>query len=496
MEIDQAAEHRSGPDVASESGSQSVTPPVGRPAWWSKPAMRTRLMVADATAILVGGAVAFWIQRVSRPVPRFVWVDHLTLFMLSAPCFVIGASLSRMYLARANERPSQEWANIARTVAIGVGAMVALAFVLQYKTLSRFWVSLIVASVTVALIVEREVARRIFRQMRCSGRLSRRIVIVGTDAHAVGLMHAFQRRPDLGYQVVGFVGDDDIGVRGGVERLGGFDDTLEMLRRHEAVGVVVSLGSVDADTANRMTRQLTDAGYHTALSTSLRDIDVGRIRPQEVDGQTLMYVEPVIRTGWRAHAKRVFDVVTAATVLIVTAPVLAVAAIAIKLDSPGPVFFRQRRVGHEGEPFELVKLRTMTLDADARKAGLLDLNEADGPLFKIRDDPRVTRVGSFLRRYSIDELPQLVSVLRGSMSLVGPRPALPDEVSDWDIDVHERLRVLPGITGIWQVSGRSDTSFEEYKRFDLYYVDNWSLAHDLRICAKTVGAVLGGRGAS
>ena len=210
----------------------------------------------------------------------------------------------------------------------------------------------------------------------------------------------------------------------------------------------------------------------------------------------MIYVEPVIRHGWRAVAKRVFDLVLASMIFLVSLPLFVVAVIAIKLDSPGPVFYRQTRIGRDGRPFTMTKFRTMVVDADARKASLLDQNEADGPLFKIASDPRITRVGRVLRKMSIDELPQLVSVFQGTMSMVGPRPALPEEVVHWDDSLRDRLRVLPGVTGMWQVSGRSDTSFEQYRRLDLYYVDNWSLAHDLRICARTVGIVLTGRGAA
>ena len=191
-----------------------------------------------------------------------------------------------------------------------------------------------------------------------------------------------------------------------------------------------------------------------------------------------------------------FDIAIAVVALVATVPVIVVAAIANQLTSPGPVFFRQNRVGRDGQEFEIIKLRTMVVDAEARKAELMDQNESDGALFKIRNDPRVTPIGRFLRKLSIDELPQFWNVLRGEMSVVGPRPALPDEVEQWPADVHERLRVLPGITGMWQVSGRSDTSFDEYKRLDLYYVDNWSLVHDLTIVAKTFGAVVSSRGAS
>ena len=181
---------------------------------------------------------------------------------------------------------------------------------------------------------------------------------------------------------------------------------------------------------------------------------------------------------------------------MLSAPVLLIAMLAIKLDSRGPVFFHQVRVGRHGEPFRLTKLRTMVVDAEARLEELADQNERDGPLFKMRDDPRITRVGRVLRKLSIDELPQLYCVLLGTMSMVGPRPALPDEVAQWDDEVVERLRVLPGLTGMWQVSGRGDDSFESYKRLDLYYVDNWSFRHDLSICVKTVGVVVTGRGAA
>jgi lipopolysaccharide/colanic/teichoic acid biosynthesis glycosyltransferase len=175
---------------------------------------------------------------------------------------------------------------------------------------------------------------------------------------------------------------------------------------------------------------------------------------------------------------------------------IAVAAVAIRIESAGPTFFRQRRVGEGGMPFDMIKLRTMCDGADAMRDELFDLNESDGPLFKIKSDPRVTRVGRVLRKYSIDELPQFWNVMRGEMSVVGPRPALPSEVAEWDEAVHERLRVLPGITGMWQVSGRAETTFDEYKRLDLYYVDNWSLLHDLKIVLRTIGVVVGGRGAS
>ncbi len=457
---------------------------------------RNRLVMADAVAVLVGIALAFAIQRLLRPVPTWIMAEQALLLTVSLPGFIAGALFNRLYLSRANARPVEEAKNVLRAVGVGVGVVVVIAFGIQYKDLSRLWVFLIAASIAGAVIAERQLARRQFDRLRQQGRLRRRILIVGTDPHTIGLMHTYQRNPGLGYDVAGFIGDDELGDRGGVRVLGPIDDLHTVLAEQDVCGVVVSLGSVGQDHVNRLTRELTDDGYHVVLSSSLRDIDITRIRPQDLDGNTMIYVEPVIRGGWRAIAKRTFDVVMAFTILLLSSPLLVAAAIAIKLEDGGPILFRQERVGRGGRSFTLTKLRTMVVNADELKAGLLDQSEVDGPLFKMTNDPRITRTGRLLRKLSIDELPQLVAVLQGTMSMVGPRPALPDEAAQWDGELRDRLRVLPGLTGMWQVSGRSDTSFEQYRRLDLYYVDNWSLGHDLRICAKTVGVVLTGRGAS
>ncbi len=241
------------------------------------------------------------------------------------------------------------------------------------------------------------------------------------------------RTSDIGSS--GWWGPTRTPARGSVEVLGDFDDLDRILDRTSANGVVMSLGSVCADTVNVMTRRLTDAGYHVALSSLLHDIDVTRLRPQTFDGRTMVYVEPVVRGGWRAVAKRGFDIVLAATILLLSGPVLLVSMIAIKLDSRGPVLFRQERIGRNGRTFELIKLRSMGVDAESRKESLRELNEADGPLFKMTEDPRVTRVGRLLRKLSIDELPQLVCVL--------PRH-------------DEHGRAPPGTPGRGRTMGRTD----------------------------------------
>lgn len=468
---------------------------VARPVITSS-SLKFRLAAADALALLVGVCFAFAVQAVLKPVPTFIMSDHLWLVIASLPVFALGAAFNKLYQARANDRRLEEARNVLKAVGVGMSWLLLVSLAIQYSQLSRLWVMLLAISVTVSVLIERRFARAVFARLRQEGRLLRRIVIVGTDAHAIGMMHAYERNPSLGYKVVGFAGHDDIGERGGVNVLGPIDDLLTMLDEHDAVGVVVSLASVPSDEVNRLTRRLTDAGYHVALSSSLRDIDVTRLRPQTLDGRTMIYVEPIVRNGWRGAAKRTFDVGLAVSIMVLTLPIQILAALAIASTSRGPVFFRQIRVGQDGELFEVLKFRTMYKDAEQRLGELSDFNEMDGPLFKMENDPRITKVGRVLRKLSIDELPQLFCVLIGSMSVVGPRPALSSEVEQWEDDVRERLRVLPGLTGMWQVSGRSDSSFEVYKRMDLYYVDNWSLLHDLKICARTIGVVLTGRGAS
>jgi len=209
--------------------------------------------------------------------------------------------------------------------------------------------------------------------------------------------------------------------------------------------------------------------------------------------ETIILTEPPPEVAeW---ATRTLDIIVAGLLLVMVGPLMAICALATWLSGPGPLIFRQARIGRGGRPFGMIKVRSMVMDAEQRLAEITELNESDGVLFKMREDPRITRVGRFLRRYSVDELPQLVNVIRGDMSLVGPRPPLPAEVNKYAIDVHRRLLVRPGLTGLWQVSGRSGLSWDESVRLDLYYVDNWSMMTDLVIVAKTVKAVLGKSGA-
>jgi exopolysaccharide biosynthesis polyprenyl glycosylphosphotransferase len=281
----------------------------------------------------------------------------------------------------------------------------------------------------------------------------------------------------------------------GVPVAGRVADTLSVVRATGAGGVIVATTAVTAAACNRLVRELVDARVHVEMSSSLQGIDAERLTVRPLGTTPIVYVERVHYGGWRAVAKRSFELVCSAIALIVLAPLLGLVALVIKLDSPGTVLFSQVRVGRDGRPFRVLKFRTMVANAEDLIIDLRNRNEADGPLFKVHEDPRITRVGRTIRRFSIDEIPQLWNVVRGEMSLVGPRPALFSEMDQWTLELRSRLRVRPGLTGMWQVSGRSNLDFSEYVRLDLYYVDNWSLWRDLAIIAKTVPVVLRKRGA-
>ncbi|MGH8976965.1 MAG: sugar transferase [Acidimicrobiia bacterium] len=402
----------------------------------------------------------------------------------------------KLYSASAVSSRLSESNRIVHAAAAASASTALLAVLLDWQ-ISRTWLVLTFAIVIPALLIEREVARRAFARVRASGHLGRRVLIIGTNAEARGLSEMLACNPSLGYSVIGYVGKD---LHAGIPNaplpvLGGFDDTVSVLEREGATGAIIAMSAIDATTANALARDLMDKGFHVELTSGLVDIAADRLIARPLGRRPVLYVEPVRRVGWRVGAKRLFDFVLAGTLLLLALPVLAVCAVLIKLDTRGPVFFRQVRLGKDAKPFPLVKLRTMVTGAEQMIDELLHDNEADGPLFKLRDDPRVTRAGRFLRKTSLDELPQLWNVLRGEMSIVGPRPALESETEGWTPELALRLRVKPGITGMWQVNGRSAASFEDYTRHDLYYVHNWSLLTDLAIVMKTIPVVLFRRGA-
>jgi len=482
-------------------GGEVVTPatPPSSPSPVSpRAALKPKLLLigADAAALILSAAVTVVLfgrldPQATQSGAQIWWSSLATL-----PVWLGIFANQRLYNTRFIGRRIDEFRRIINSCLLGTLAT-SLVANLANVLLRRSSLVLLAVTSCVVVTVEREIARRVFLRLRSQGRMVRSVVIAGANPEGRDIAAMLQAESWLGYQVIGFV-DDNAPRREpvpGLPLLGGVADLPGILREYPNASVIVAASAVESAVTNRLARDLLDQGVHVELSSTLRDISSQRLTVRPLGRFPVVYVEPVTRGGWRAVAKRAFDICVASVALVMTAPIALAAAIAIKIDSRGPVMFSQMRVGQNSDPFPVLKMRTMVVDAEDRLANLLDHNEADGPLFKMADDPRVTRIGSFLRKTSIDELPQLWNVLRGDMSLVGPRPALPHETEEWDAMLAQRLRVKPGITGMWQVSGRSDSSFEDYTRLDLYYVDNWSLTTDLAIMAKTVPVVLFRKGA-
>ena len=453
---------------------------------------KVAVVAADA-AVIVAAMIGAYLLRASYYAGQNIRgadTEHFVTAAVALPLWLLCLGRQRLYSARFITRRPEELRRLVHGTVTALLVLAAAGYALQLPV-SRAWIVFVAFFGVAGLAIEREVARQLFRHLRRTGRLLRRVVIVGGNDEALELATMLAGDPNLGYEVVGFVHDDEHEVA----TLGRVHETLAIVRRTEATGVLVATSSTSVAVCNPLIRELLHAGVHVELSSTLRDVASERLTVRPLGRFPVVYLEPRRTAGWRSVAKRSFDLCLAATIMVAVGPLMALISLAVKLDSSGPVIFRQRRIGQDGELFEVRKFRTMVADAEARLVELRELNEADGPLFKLKNDPRVTRVGRLLRKTSLDELPQLWNVLRGEMSLVGPRPALPAEIAAWQPELHARLRVKPGITGMWQVHGRSNSSFNDYSRLDLYYVDNWSLFTDLAILAKTVPAVLFSRGA-
>jgi exopolysaccharide biosynthesis polyprenyl glycosylphosphotransferase len=378
------------------------------------------------------------------------------------------------------------------------------AFIPSLATASALFalLSVLVLGAPIAVVlslIARVFARNILRRLQKDGRGTRRVIVAGSAGGTQQLIERIQREQHGGMKIIGVcLPSEELPrpVVNGTPVLGSLD---------QVAGVAHNVG---CDAVAVTSDDLTRCNYIRELAWSLENVEVEllvdpgleeiagpRLHIRPFTGFPLIHVAKPHFAGWRRLIKRILDVALSAVGLFVTAPIMLIIAAVVKLQDHGPVMFRQTRVGRRGEPFSMIKFRSMVIDAEARKAELLALNDGHGALFKLRDDPRITRFGRFLRDFSLDELPQLINVLRGSMSLVGPRPHLAQELAQMPHQAGRRLLVTPGLTGLWQVSGRSDLHEEDGLRLDLRYVDNWSLTYDLQILWKTASAVLARRGA-
>jgi exopolysaccharide biosynthesis polyprenyl glycosylphosphotransferase len=422
---------------------------------------------------------------------------YLALSLALPVLWIIALSLAGAYDVRFIGTGSDEFRKV---LAAGVSLTAALA-IFSYGInleLSRAYVVIALPSVTLFDLVARYALRKRLHNRRASGRCMHNVLAVGHELGVADLVTELGRDRYHGLTVVGACVARP-GVRdevAGVPVYGGLDDITAAVKAFGADTVaVLSCPEMDAITLRSLAWELEKTDTDLCVAPALLDVAGPRTTIRPTAGLTLLHVDHPQLGGVRQALKDLFDRCAAAAALIILAPVMLIVAVAIRLYDQGPALFTQVRVGKDGREFRIYKFRTMVVDAEQRKAQLMARNDLDGVLFKLRHDPRVTLVGSFLRRWSIDELPQLFNVFLGHMSLVGPRPPLPDEAAEYADHVRRRLVVKPGLTGLWQVNGRSDLSWEESVRLDLRYVENWSFALDLQILWKTGSALLRGSGA-
>jgi exopolysaccharide biosynthesis polyprenyl glycosylphosphotransferase len=459
----------------------------GRRADWEVRYQRG-LLAADGAVGLAAGCLAFLVRFGADGVTAYNQV-----YLLASALFPLGfvgvLAANRAYERRHLFVGTDEYQRVLRAGLWLIAGAAIGSYALDIP-LARGWLLAALPVATAACLAVRFAIRKRLHRARARGERLRRVVVVGHELAVLDLARQLSRERFHGMEVVGaclppgHAGDLPLPV------YGTFDEVAKAVAVAAADAVIV-LGcpELDGRTLRRLAWRLECDDVDLILASSLIDVAGDRTTIRPVDGLPMLHVEHPRLAGGARAVKAVVDRLGAAALLVLLAPVLAAVALCIRAGSPGPVLFRQVRVGKDGREFVMHKFRTMYLDAEARLAAIRHLNEHDGVLFKVRNDPRVTRVGRWLRRLSLDELPQLYNVLRGEMSLVGPRPPLPEEVAAYPDDVRRRLAVTPGMTGLWQVSGRADLPWDEAVRLDLRYVENWSLSLDLVILLRTLAAV-------
>lgn len=455
--------------------------------------LRTRLWLVDVVAVCLGWLVA------GAALERGAGPGWLAPASAGAATTLVAVGAVGLHRSRRCARVADELPRLMVAAACGAGLSAGLSAVVTTQSGATVQWSASCAGVCLASLgIARWMFGRYLRARRAEGRFLRRVLVVGSNDDARDLRRLLRSEPELGYAVVGVVGEEpDRDPSGNVPFRSALTEIPSLARTTGAGGVLIVPTALSGMTVRQAIEVATGAGLHVQVWSGLGGVGTGRVRSVPIARQPFFYVEPRTSSRWQLVAKRAIDVAGAVVGLALTFPVLLVAALLIKLDDGGPVLHVAERVGRNGALFRIVKLRSMALDRKLSPSALAAVNErTDGPLFKASNDPRVTRVGRLLRASSVDELPQLWNVLRGTMSLVGPRPAFLDEVSQFDAELQRRHSVRPGMTGLWQVEARRNPSFSAYRRLDLHYVDNWSLSLDLAIMAATVPAILGHAGRS
>lgn len=455
------------------------------------------LVPLDAVMIFAAFLLSYYARVESGALPVayvFPLNQYVAIVAAITAVWLVIFALSGLYTLRSTRRGLSEFYRILAATSIGTLVVVATIFFLRINFFSRLVIIIAFITalvlVTMARIVMRLVQRSFFRY----GIGVRRALIVGTGRTATILANELTK-VDRGYSIIGYIKESEAQKTSLKPILGNLNDAAALVKKHNPDELLDADPKLNDAAKQDLINIAEDAGIDFRFTSTLAELVTSRVEAVAVAGIPVMTVQRTALEGWGRVMKRLLDLTASLLALPLVIIIYLLLAIAIKMDSPGPAIFKQTRVGKGGREFESYKFRSMVKDAETRLADLRARNEATGPVFKMKDDPRVTRVGRFLRRTSLDELPQIFNVIRGEMSLVGPRPPLPTEVAQYDRLQRRRLTIKPGITGPWQVSGRSDISFEEWVRLDVYYIQNWSLLLDITILLKTVYVVLRRKGA-
>ena len=465
------------------------------------------LLVGDIVLANLAFVLSYWVRYDLRWAPPVgsEFVD-VPLSNYTGPQILVTAILIAVFLWRGlyRQRRSRQWldevASIVTGSTFGFSTLIVLFFILRPEIgiYSRTMILYPWLGVVVLLSAFRLVVRTVIAWRRRRGRDVRRVLVIGAGTRGKMVMQQIEQHPGLGYRPVGFLDDVSWAQRADFGRfrvLGAVADLPQVAAAQQIDEVIVALPGESHETILGTLDYCAKSNIGFKLVPDLFELTLGDVEVDNLAGIPLISVRDSLLTGLNLGVKRALDIVIAGLALLLTLPLSLILIIAIRLESAGPFLLPQHRIGRDTKPFRMFKLRSMYRDAEQRRAALEHLNEAEGPLFKMRDDPRITKVGKIMRRFSLDELPQLWNVLRGDMSLVGPRAPLAGEVEQYDAWQTRRLAVTPGLTGLWQVSGRSELSFDEMVMLDFYYIENWSIGLDVKILLRTVPAVLTGRGA-
>lgn len=470
---------------------------VSQPAIDWEQRYRRAVITSDtvATALVVAAIGGFFGVRDAAN-----WHEKWRILAFGTELLVLGAlAVSRSWAPAVLGQGAEEFRRLGRSLFAAVVVLSLVGIALTSRNI-KLWIFVAIPAIALVTMTQRYLLRLWLHKQRKEGRCLRPVLAAGSTATVRDLITRARKFPHLGWRVDAVCTVDGRGTEGdqldGVPVVGRLADVAGHVRRDGYRVVAVTPDPHwSPDRLQRLAWNLEGSDAEMVVAPVLMEVAGPRLHVDAVLGIPLLRVSMPTFTGGRRAVKEVVDRLGAAVLLVLFAPLMVLVALSVLVDSPGGAFYRQRRVGKDGREFTIFKFRTMVVGAHRARDELADLNEGAGLLFKVRRDPRVTRVGSVLRRYSLDELPQLFNVLTGSMSLVGPRPPLPEESAAYGPDIRRRLLVKPGLTGLWQISGRSDLPWEEAVRLDLRYVEDWSLALDTVILWKTLRAVLQGQGA-